>query len=118
MLLASTQRHRGGIEWLIDRDGKLQFSLRGKDGKKMHRFGTDKPVIPTAQLGKWNHLATVFDLESRQVRHFLNGSQVASQRIEADAFGTWLRARELRRKLRRSFAPREPGLPIFRFQSL
>jgi hypothetical protein len=59
----------------------LASKLRGG-----HVAYDSKPVLNIKHLGRWTHLATVYDSESAQVSHFVNGKSVGESSITTDRF--------------------------------
>jgi hypothetical protein len=84
-LLASNGNAAGATEWQITRDGKLLLNVRDENGKSVHRFPTQQPVLTGSALGKWHYLATVFDNESHSVRHYIDGREVSNSSIPNNA---------------------------------
>lgn len=84
-LLASNGTAAGAAEWQITRDGKLLLNVRDENAKRIHRFPTQAPVLTGSALGKWHYLATVFDSESRSVRHYIDGREVSNSTIPNNA---------------------------------
>lgn len=86
----------GAIHWLIRKDGALGLSLKSAASGKVDIIATT-PVLTSAKLGTWIHLAVVIDGKRGQVTHYLDGLPVASKsltvgppfRIGAAELGNW-----------------------------
>lgn len=71
------------VHWQITRDGRVRLGVAGSE--KMRHTDYDTPVVFTPErFGRWLHLAVVFDPDSRQVRHYLDGKRIATHPL-ADA---------------------------------
>lgn len=64
------------IHWQIVRDGRIRLGIAGGAGQ--HHQDCDTEVFFTPErFGRWMHLAVVFDPQSKEVRHYANGSLLA-----------------------------------------
>ncbi|TWU33250.1 LamG-like jellyroll fold domain-containing protein [Novipirellula artificiosorum] len=70
----------GEPHWQLRGDGRLLLGIRGRTGKSVAY--DSEPFLDISHLGRWMHLATVHDRESRQVTHFANGEVLARLRIQ------------------------------------
>ncbi|TDU69265.1 FecR family protein [Prosthecobacter fusiformis] len=66
----------GAIHWQITRDGKLRLGIAGRDGHPSRDHDTPALFKPE-RFGQWMHLATVIDPVAKEIRHYLNGEEVA-----------------------------------------
>lgn len=66
----------GALHWQITRDGRLRLGIAGRDGKRHADYDT-AAVFQPERFGQWLHLATVYDPQRREVRHYLNGERLA-----------------------------------------
>lgn len=65
------------IHWQITRDGKIRLGVAGPGDKRHSDY--DTPVVFTPErFGRWIHLAVVFDPDSMEVRHYVDGDRVAT----------------------------------------
>ena len=63
----------GSVHWQITQSGVLRLGIHGEKVSKDY----DSPVLfEAAQLGRWTHLATVYDREARAVTHYVDGKEV------------------------------------------
>lgn len=73
--------------WQIMDDGRLFFSVKKRDRFDRSRGELDKhiffspPFWNSGLSGQWLMIATVYDVESRQVTHFLNGEVLGEESI-------------------------------------
>lgn len=80
MLLSMSPGEAGEIHWKLDRTGRLLFGLRAAPefGYNSWERLESPQVITPGDFGRWLHLATVVDRGQNQIRHYVNGSLVAS----------------------------------------
>lgn len=64
------------IHWQIVRDGRIRLGIAGAPGKDPQDCDSEVFFTPD-RLGRWTHLAVVFDPQARQVRHYANGEIIA-----------------------------------------
>lgn len=75
--------------WQILNDGRLFFSVKkrdpknepGRDQRDKHIYYSPKFWTP-AQAGQWFQIATSYDIDARQVTHYVNGEIVSREPIE------------------------------------
>ncbi|EMI53271.1 LamG-like jellyroll fold domain-containing protein [Rhodopirellula sallentina] len=89
--------------WQIARQGDLKLGIGQSSVKLSRQMQTGStPLVSLSPLGRWTHLATTYDSQSKTVRHFVNGTQTAWNRlpraeplrIGAAEIGNWLRPRK------------------------
>lgn len=99
---------QGEPHWQILDSGQLFFSVRHKADdvqgeaakKRTHQPILSPPFWKPSMSGRWLHLATTYDAESGQTRHYLNGKvlheeliaeefRVPQTRIGAASVGNW-----------------------------
>ncbi len=109
----------GYLHWQILHDGSLCLGV----GDGSRRVGTNaepvvwqdyiSPVIFTPErFGQWVHLAVVYDLESSEVRFYLNGERISRHPISKPVsltpglveLGNWIPAPEKQQQPVRNFA--------------
>ncbi|TWU66678.1 LamG-like jellyroll fold domain-containing protein [Crateriforma conspicua] len=73
----------GEAHWQMRDDGRLLLGVKTPDG---HVAYDSKPILNIKHLGRWTHLATVYDSRARKVSHFINGSRVGSSPIQTENF--------------------------------
>lgn len=81
----------GEPHWQISDEGELILGIGGLGNS------FSPPVIGPESLGRWLHLASVFDYRTKKVSHFLDGKQIAETshskavplRIGAAEIGNW-----------------------------
>ena len=66
----------GKPHWQITKKGALELGLRLSSREST--VYTSAPILRPWTLGRWVHLATVYDGTGRTVTHYLNGRQVSS----------------------------------------
>lgn len=73
--------------WQIKDDGRLFFSVKKRDrfdaarGEKDKHIYLSPPFWNNSMSGQWLMLATVYDVDSRRVTHYLNGGQLSQEAI-------------------------------------
>ncbi|MFG0334510.1 MAG: LamG-like jellyroll fold domain-containing protein [Maioricimonas sp. JB049] len=94
---------QGEPHWQIRESGEMHFSIRAherKTNKPPHRVVHSRPFWEPSMSGRWIHLATVFDIETGRVSHYLNGRLLdrgtipknlipESTRIGTASIGNW-----------------------------
>ncbi|MDC0265725.1 LamG domain-containing protein [Mariniblastus sp.] len=73
----------GEPHWQLRDDGRLLLGIQTPSG---HIAYDSEPVLNIKHLGRWTHLATVYDSESAQVTHYINGKNVGESPIKTDNF--------------------------------
>lgn len=64
------------VHWQVTRDGVVRLGVAG--GGEARHVDYDAPVFFTAErIGRWIHVAVVFDPETRTVRHYAEGELIA-----------------------------------------
>lgn len=76
----------GRVHWQVSPAGELRLGLRlPSDSKTMRTSGYGSPILFTPRsIGTWNFVCTVYDRNSQQVNHFLNGRLVSSEPMAFD----------------------------------
>lgn len=79
-LLSMAPDKVGEIHWKLDRAGRLLLGLRASPELAYTSWERleSPPVITPLDFGRWMHLATVIDGEAGVMKHFVNGSEVAT----------------------------------------
>lgn len=65
------------IHWQITRDGKIRLGVAGPGAKRHSDYDTSLVFTPE-RFGRWIHLAVVFDPDSMEVRHYVDGDRAAT----------------------------------------
>jgi hypothetical protein len=73
----------GEPHWQARDDGRLLLGIQTPSG---HVAYDSKPILNIKHLGLWTHWATVYDSESAQVTHYINGENVGESLITTDKF--------------------------------
>jgi len=83
-LLSMAPEKIGEVHWKIDQAGRLLLGLRssGEFAYTSWERLESPPVVTPKEFGRWMHLATVIDSESGTMKHFVNGSEVASGQMK------------------------------------
>ena len=84
-LLSSTENSSNSMNWFIQGNGSLVFSVRSDNGKQNHKFASPS-IIDRSMLGKWQNLLTVFNPIDKSVAHYLNAQQVSTTKISKKGF--------------------------------
>lgn len=69
--------------WQLRDDGRLLLGIKTPSG---HVAYDSQPVLNIKHLGRWTHLATVYDSELDQVIHYINGQNVGQSPIKTNPF--------------------------------
>ena len=79
-LLSTAPGEVGEVHWKLDREGRLLVGLRAKPERLYESWErlVSPPVVTQNDLGRWMLLATVIDGEGAEMRHYVNGREVAS----------------------------------------
>ncbi|RYD23338.1 MAG: hypothetical protein EOP88_04510 [Verrucomicrobiaceae bacterium] len=78
-LLSMAPGEVGEVHWKLDQSGRLLTGLRAVpefDWDSWERLESPQVVTPN-DFGRWMHLATVIDGEKKEMRHYVNGQEVA-----------------------------------------
>jgi hypothetical protein len=86
-LFLTDSYQRGEPHWQILDTGQLFFSVRlgGGPGKGHHKV-LSPPFWDASLSGRWLHLATTYNVETRTTKHFLNGEKLCEERIPDELF--------------------------------
>lgn len=86
-LFLTDSYQRGEPHWQILDTGQLFFSVRlgGGPGKGHHKV-LSPPFWDASLSGRWLHLATTYNVETRTTTHFLNGEKLCEERIPDELF--------------------------------
>ncbi len=86
----------GDAHWQIAKSGQLVLGVRGP--VKSHNYET-APIFQPERLGKWTHVAVVFDRAQHRVAHYVDGNRVSDEplrpetdqplRLERAELGNW-----------------------------
>ena len=69
----------GEVHWKLDQSGRMLLGLRSVpelEWESWERLESPQVVTPN-DFGRWMHLATVIDGETHEMRHYVNGQEVA-----------------------------------------
>jgi hypothetical protein len=69
--------------WHIGSNGKIELGVQGYDCKAWVHYYTPK-VFTSERLGRWTHLAVVYDRNHDRVAHYLDGEAVAELPLQLD----------------------------------
>lgn len=69
--------------WQLRGDGRLLLGIKTPSG---HVAYDSKPILSIKDLGRWVHLSTVYDSESRRVSHYVDGAIVSTAKLTAEPF--------------------------------
>lgn len=82
-LFLTDNYQRGEPHWQILDTGQLFFSVRvsRQKGGPEHREVLSPPFWNPTLSGKWLHLATTYDVDTKTTTHYLNGRQLIAESI-------------------------------------
>lgn len=78
-LLSMSPGEVGEVHWKLDQSGRMLLGLRSLpefDWGSWERLESPQVVTPN-DFGRWMHLATVIDGKANEMRHYVNGQEVA-----------------------------------------
>lgn len=78
----------GEPHWQFHHTGKVLFSMINQG---YHYESSTPDIWSPKDSGKWFHLALSVDLETRQVKHYLNGDLIREDRLKADRVTDYIR---------------------------
>lgn len=74
----------GEPHWQLTSDGRLFFSIRLEEEKKLHHIHYSPRVWDHSRTQQWLHLVTTYDTATRTAVHYLNGEEIARDQAPAD----------------------------------
>lgn len=76
----------GRVHWQISPEGTLRLGVRlPSEKRKLLASGYGSPVLfSPRRLGIWSFLGTVYDRRAGEVRHYLNGHEVSTEKLVFD----------------------------------
>jgi hypothetical protein len=69
--------------WHIGSNGKIELGVQGYERKAWIHYYSPNVFTPE-RLGRWTHLAVVYDRNNRRVAHYLDGEAVAELHLQVD----------------------------------
>ena len=72
----------GSASWYINPKGQLVLEVISNGRKTLYQSAT---AFRSERIGKWAHIATVYDLEKKKVSHFINGRPFSHEKTKSDA---------------------------------
>tara|TARA_Y100001960_G_C14775427_1_gene882849 strand:- start:3194 stop:4873 length:1680 start_codon:yes stop_codon:yes gene_type:complete len=79
-LLSSSERSSNSMDWALTSKGQITLKVQNDENKKMHSF-TSSPILNRNMLGKWIHLASVFNSNEKKVSHYLNSREISEAKF-------------------------------------
>src|SRR5207302_8435570 len=73
----------GGAPWQIGETGTIILGIRAPDGMPNAHYRAHEAFKPE-RLGRWSHLAVVYDRDAGWVTHYLDGRVVAQALVQFD----------------------------------
>ena len=110
----------GEAHWQLRDDGRLLLGIKTPEG---HVAYDSEPVLNIKHLGRWTHLATVYDSQARKVTHYINGKSVGASNVTTGDFkfrfgeteiGNWGTPMQYSPQKIRNFNGRIDELTLFR----
>jgi hypothetical protein len=69
--------------WHVHGDGVLELGVQGPERKSRAHYESP-PLITPDRLGHWVHLAVVYDRQSQQVTHYVDGQPIMEEPLKLD----------------------------------
>tara|TARA_R110002049_G_scaffold182485_2_gene350332 strand:+ start:65972 stop:67588 length:1617 start_codon:yes stop_codon:yes gene_type:complete len=110
----------GEPHWQLRDDGRLLLGIQTPGG---HVAYDSEPILNIKHVGRWTHLATVYDSDSARVTHYIDGQNVGESAITTEKFklrfgeteiGNWGTPMEYSPQKIRNFNGQIDELTIFR----
>jgi len=79
-LLSSSERSSNSMDWALTSKGQITLKVQNDENKKIHSF-TSSPILNRNMLGKWIHLASVFNSNEKKVSHYLNSREISEAKF-------------------------------------
>ena len=79
-LLSSSERSSKSMDWALTSKGQITLKVQSDENKKIHSF-TSSPILNRNMLGKWIHLASVFNSNEKKVSHYLNSREISEAKF-------------------------------------
>ncbi|MCH2024953.1 MAG: FecR domain-containing protein [Verrucomicrobiales bacterium] len=79
-LLSSSERSSNSMDWALTSKGQITLKVQSDENKKIHSF-TSSPILNRNMLGKWIHLASVFNSNEKKVSHYLNSQEISEAKF-------------------------------------
>ena len=79
-LLSSSERSSNSMDWALTSKGQITLKVQSDENKKIHSF-TSSPILNRNMLGKWIHLASVFNSNEKKVSHYLNSREISEAKF-------------------------------------
>jgi hypothetical protein len=101
----------GGVHWQIGEQGSLILGVQTQPKGRGGHY--DAPgAFPPERLGRWTHVAAVYDRDNRRVTHYVDGRPAMRSPLEFDIplrigdaeLGNWNVAAHRRSPARRHFS--------------
>lgn len=83
-LLMSDSGESLEAHWHINSNGTIELGVQGPEPFRWTHYNASKSFRPD-MLGKWVHLAVVYDRPNGQVTHFIDGALVSNPTMDFDA---------------------------------
>jgi hypothetical protein len=75
-LILTDNYDKGELHWQLSDSGEIILGAR-QNGNTF-----SPPIITPKDLGRWIHIATVYDSESLAIRHYLDGKEIHTKKIK------------------------------------
>jgi len=82
-LLSSSERSSNSMVWALTSKGQITLRVQDDENKKLQHFKSS-PILNRNMLGKWIHLASVFDANEKKVIHYLNSREISESKFSGD----------------------------------
>ncbi|MED5471423.1 MAG: LamG-like jellyroll fold domain-containing protein [Verrucomicrobiota bacterium] len=79
-LLSSSERSSNSMDWALTSKGQITLKVQNDENKKINSF-TSSPILNRNMLGKWIHLASVFNSNEKKVSHYLNSREISEAKF-------------------------------------
>jgi len=79
-ILISENPSSGSVSWYVNGSGQVVLEVQAGGKKDIYKSAV---AFRKERLGRWMHIATTYDLESKKVSHFVNGRPFSHEKINS-----------------------------------
>ena len=80
-ILSTHQMSSGSASWYINKKGQVVFEVFRGSNRDLYKSAV---AFRKERIGKWIHVATIYDLGSKRVSHYVNGRPFSHEQIKGN----------------------------------